>query len=675
MTSTRLRSTPAWLVLFLAAACSGDDAAVSEGSSSTGEDESSSSPSTTIDPTAPTMSATMADSSSTEADSSSTGADTTDTSDGSSSTTEAPSTAPVAEDDVFYTRQDQQLVVRAAGLLDNDVDADGDDLVIASFDAASTGGGTVVVDDDGALDYTPAAGFFGTDTFEYAVTDGTDEASATVTVYVAPVLVPLGAVAGGLGGFAIDGEVDDDEAAAPVAAGGDVDGDGLDDILVGAPGSDQVQPNAGRGYVVLGKTDDTDTVLLADLVEGTGGFVIDPEFISSETARGISNAGDVNGDGLADILVGAPQESIAYLVFGRAGDTMPIDLAEVASGVGGFVLVGEGNTDFSGRRVKPAGDVNGDAVPDLLIGAPLRDVNGSDGGRVYVVFGDPDATEAVDLGDVADGTGGFVIDGETAFDYAGFALGGGADINGDGLADVVVGAYGANVGIASAGRAYVVFGKDNDTDAVALADVAAGTGGFVIDGELASDACGFSVASPGDVDGDGLGDVLVGAPNNDINGSNSGRSYLVFGRAETDPVPLVDVAAGTGGFAIDGEDFGENSGGAVGPAGDVNGDGLADLVISSQSADYAAPNAGRTYVVYGRASTDPVVLTDVATGIGGFALDGEFEDDISGSAVDGGFDVNGDGFADVVIGASGADLDGVDIGRGYVVFGVPTEPE
>lgn len=679
MNTTRLCITPACLALLIAASgCPSDDAPISEDSSSTGEDDSSSA-SSTIDPTPATMttmmSATMADSSGTESDGSSSTTDTSGTGDTSSSTTEAPNTAPEADDDVLYTLQDEQLVVRAAGLLDNDVDPDGDELVVASFDAASAGGGTVVVGDDGAVDYTPAPGYFGTDTFGYSITDGTEEASATVTVYVAPVLVPLGTVVGGIGGFAIDGELDDNQAGSPVGAGGDVDGDGLDDILVGAPEADHVFANAGRGYVVLGKAEDTDTVLLVDLVEGNGGFVIDPEVISSDTARSISSAGDINGDGLADILVGAPQESVAYVVFGRADDTMPVDLAEVVSGNGGFVLVGEGNTDFTGRRVKPAGDVNGDAIPDLLIGAPLRDTNGSDAGRVYVVFGVVDSSDPIDLGDIADGTGGFVIDGETAFDYAGFALDGVADINGDGLSDIVVGAYGASVGVQATGRAYVVFGKDTDTDAVALADVAGGMGGFVIDGEAASDACGFAVASPGDVDGDGLGDVLVGAPSNDIGGSSSGRSYLVFGRAETDPVPLVDVVAGMGGFVLDGQDFGENSGAAVSGAGDVNGDGLADFAITAPFADYAADSAGRTYVVYGRAGGDPVVLGDVATGIGGFGLDGEFEDDVSGASVDGNFDVNGDGFSDIVIGAGGADLEGTDIGRSYVVFGVPTEPE
>lgn len=669
-------SLPASLVLLLAATgCPSDDAVAQDESSSTGEDSSSGSVS--LDPTAATMTTMMSgtadsssdDSSSTlDPDSSGTSA-TGDT----SSTTEAPNTAPQADDDILYTRQDVPLVVRAAGLLDNDVDDDGDALVVSAFDAQSSGGGTVVVGDDGAVDYTPAAGWFGADSFEYTVSDGTDEATATVTVYVAPVLVPLGTVAGGVGGFAIDGELDNDRAGSPVGAGGDVDGDGLDDILVGAPEADHVIMNAGRGYVVLGKTD-TDNVLLTDLVEGNGGFIIDPAVISADTARSISDAGDINGDGLADVLIGAPQESVAYVVFGRAGDTTPVSLTDVESGNGGFTLVSEGNTDFTGRRVKPAGDVNGDGVPDLLVGAPLRDVNGADGGRTYVVFGAVDAMAPIDLSDVADGEGGFVIDGESAFDYAGFGLGGAQDINGDGLADIVVGAYGANVGVQAAGRAYVVFGKDRDTDPVPLSDVAEGIGGFVIDGELASDACGFSVASPGDVDGDGLGDVLVGAPNNDVSGSSSGRSYVVFGRAETEPVALLDVAMGTGGFAIDGEDFGDASGGAVSAAGDVNGDGLADLLVGAPFAGYAGADSGRTYLVYGKAGGDAVLLEEVATGTGGFALDGELPDDISGVSVDGGFDVNGDGFADIVVGAAGVDLAGTDFGRSYVVFGVPTEP-
>ena len=257
-----------------------------------------------------------------------------------------------------------------------------------------------------------------------------------------------------------------------------------------------------------------------------------------------------------------------------------------------------------------------------------------------------------------DGTDGFRINGEAAFDFAGWSVSSAGDVNNDGFDDIIVGAHGADPKGDLSGAAYVVFGKAGGFAANLNLSTLNGTTGFQISGEVADDQAGISVSSAGDVNGDGFDDIIVGAWLADPNGDASGAAYVVFGTAGGFAATLdLSTLNGTTGFQISGEAANDFAGYSVSSAGDVNGDGFDDLIVGADGADANGNgNSGAAYVIFGK-QTAAGPGDDTLTGSAG-------ANTLSGLA--GNDRLSGRGGDDRLIGGEGNDL--LDAGTGTDVL-------
>ncbi|MCH9698895.1 MAG: integrin alpha [Gammaproteobacteria bacterium] len=340
----------------------------------------------------------------------------------------------------------------------------------------------------------------------------------------------------GSNGFVINGATVGDTAGVSVSAAGDVNDDGIDDFLIGAPTNGSGQ---GTSYVVFGDISiGTNGVLELSTLDGNNGFSINGVTVGGRLGVSVSAAGDVNNDGIDDLLLGAPSVDIndtdvgaSYVVFGTSGVGAG-GVLELSSldGDNGFVLNGFIGHDQSGMIVNETGDINGDGIDDLLVGARRSS---------FAIFG----ANGIGTGGVLelsslDGSNGFMLSGILSSSTA--AVSGAGDVNDDGLADLLIGSRLTDTnGNQDSGASYVVFGT-SDVGASGTLDVTTldGDNGYAINGVRTEDFSGSAVSTAGDINGDGIDDLLISAPGADIN-DFAGASYVVFGQNPNNPVPVI----------------------------------------------------------------------------------------------------------------------------------------
>jgi len=419
----------------------------------------------------------------------------------------------------------------------------------------------------------------------------------------------------GSNGFVINGIDEGDFSGGSVSGAGDINGDSIDDLIIGATRADpNGNSSAGETYVVFGKSGGFDASLNLSQLNGSNGFVINGIDEVDLSGSSVSDAGDINGDGIDDLIIGATRADPngnssageTYIVFGKSGSfDASLNLSEL-NGSNGFVINGIDFYDVSGFSVSGAGDINGDGCDDLIIGAPVVDTTevfyDPPSGESYVVFGQAEGFGAsLNLSDL-NGSNGFIISGINSADLLGISVSDAGDINGDGIDDLIIGADDADPnGNSSAGETYIVFGKSGSFDATLNLSQLDGSNGFVLNGIDERDFSGGSVSGAGDINGDGIDDLIIGANGADPNGnSRAGETYVVFGNSEGFNASLeLSELNGSNGFVLNGIDPDDLSGVSVSGAGDINGDGVDDLIIGAPGADPNDTPAGETYVVYG----------------------------------------------------------------------------
>ena len=372
------------------------------------------------------------------------------------------------------------------------------------------------------------------------------------------------------------GEAASDTASYSISSAGDVNGDGYDDILIGAPANDDAGSDVGAAYLIYGSASPLTSASLSTAVEFTG------EAAWDTVGQSVSSAGDVNNDGYDDILVGAAYNhdggsdaGAAYLIYGSSTLLTSASLSTAVE------FTGEASGNVSGSSVSSAGDVNNDGYDDILIGAYGNDDAALNAGAVYLIYGSGTLLTSVSLSSAVEFTG------EAASDFAGSSVSSAGDVNNDGYDDILIGAHSNDDAGSDAGAAYLIYGSSEEFISASLSTAIEFTGTEEID------YAGKSVSSAGDVNGDGHDDLLIGAAwINDI-GSDAGSAYLIYGS----DTALTSTSLSTADEFI-GEAASDWAGRSVSSAGDVNNDGYDDILIGATNNDDAASNAGAAYLGY-----------------------------------------------------------------------------
>ncbi|MDA2921109.1 integrin alpha, partial [Desulfobacterota bacterium AH_259_B03_O07] len=410
----------------------------------------------------------------------------------------------------------------------------------------------------------------------------------------------ISATAGGFGGTLVDG----DDFGFSVASIGDLDGDGVTDLAVGAPGDDDGSFNRGAVWILFLNADGTvkSEQKASDTAGGFGGTLDDGD----EFGTSVASIGDLDGDGVTDLAVGAPGDDdgsfnrgAVWILFLNADGTVKSEqkASDTAGGFGGTLDDG----DEFGTSVASIGDLDGDGVTDLAVGAPGDDDNNEgllfvDMGAVWILLLNSDGTVKLEqkISDTAGGFGGALdVRGSINFGSSVASIG---DLDGDGVTDLAVGvaldddggSHPVNPSLSNRGAVWILFLNASGTVKLEqkISDTAGGFGGVLDDSAL----FGFSVASIGDLDGDGVTDLAVGAP------TGRGTVWILFLNANgtvKSEQKISDTAGGFGGALVDLDFFGTS----VASMGDLDGDGVTDLAVGAVGDNDGGDRSGAVWIL------------------------------------------------------------------------------
>jgi hypothetical protein len=393
-----------------------------------------------------------------------------------------------------------------------------------------------------------------------------------------------------------------------VATAGDVNGDGISDVLVGSPDRSNGQLNEGQVLLFFGGP----TGLSA-----TPDRTFESNQIGARMGASVATAGDLNGDGFSDILIGVP-----LFDFGQTdeGIVLVYNGSLTGPGVSASLIIQRDQVGANfGASLSCAGDVNGDGFSDVVIGAPLYDNTQTDEGGVFVYHG-----SAAGLGSVPNASR---FRGQVGAQL-GFSVSFAGDVNGDGYSDVIVGSPLLSGALSQQGQALLYRGSSTGIAASPT---------WTHNGGQANARAGSSVTGLGDLNGDGHADVAIGLPGYSNGQSNEGQVRIFKGVATLAGLSL------TASWSFESQQVAAAMGSWVGAAGDVNGDGLADLVVGAPFFDSGEADEGVAMVFHGRTSMPLTTAT--------WSVESDQVDAAMGECVARAGDVNGDGFSDVLVGA------------------------
>lgn len=441
--------------------------------------------------------------------------------------------------------------------------------------------------------------------------------------------------------FSVYGENETDDVGESVSEAGDINGDGISDIIIGAPGVDSGSiDDTGEAYVIFGATGITTSSIDLTSLNGTNGFVIRGVNANERLGFSVSTAGDINDDGIDDILIGTYNSGVIVIFGNDTTGFLPVYTRTDIDGVNGILLEDTVSTSGFGQTLSNAEDVNGDNTDDIIIGTPSF----SGEGNAYVFYGSSTIGSITTA--ALDGSNGFTIEGFTQSRSGnGLKVSNAGDINSDGVEDLVLGypSY-DEAGVDRSGRVAVVFGNRTGFSAVFELSSLNGTNGFYITENIEGETLGKSVAPAKDFNNDGIDDLAI---------NSATKTYVVYGKNTpfTTSFGISSLAAGAKFVFEAGWYQYPYRPSDVDGLSDINDDGITDLIVSIPHWDGYARSGG-VYVIYGGTSLPSTMASLELMGSNGYQVfdDQRYSYKGFGHSVSNVGDFNNDTFNDFIVG-------------------------